>query len=612
MSLLRHIAHVPRVTAILATMSSTSEYEPDHDDGDPESDFEPSEVPSSPALDALTISSSAGDPESDITHPRLAWLWSQIQQLPPAALEEYKRLLSETENGTQYVDNEEPHLVTQNGAVLWTPTEKEALFNVLDRQGKNGIPEIAAAVGTKSELEVMDHLRLLHRSLEVEHLFKSHIRPVALADIPAAEEVSEECGALLDRYAEVLVVDEEHKAAIERKREHGLNWVITETRAQKIKDGKNDDTAREGVSLASGLLNVPIMVQLSRRVFMNLGGSRSEDNWTNLVMSEEEEPSMTADALQDFYALVISITRRLIQSSIFFAMSRLRTVQRRGKERTSVVRKRDVRTAMDVLNMKRDRSDFWIKLARRNHLEVADMKNQKGWVPRVFSYDEIEQILSGDDDYFNLVSETGVLPDDQPEEPAEEEEGIGRPPSRASSELSAPLSESELSFLDPEDEHADTLDRERSRRGELRLWNKLERPAPAFLDEPIKEEDDENDPEKNKEVIRKPHGERKTKQDLVDWRDHTLYRSEWEDYGYGMEDLEEELAENRHKRRRLDDSLAESPLEHLQDVEDHEVHVPELGDHYDEEQEQVFSNEDQTQEMQTREIDHYPELPPEP
>ncbi|KAJ5833292.1 hypothetical protein N7474_001603 [Penicillium riverlandense] len=578
-------------------MSSTSEYEPDIDDGDPESDFdEPSEAPSSPALDALTISSSPDDPDSDITHPRLAWLWSQLRQLPPVALEEYKALLSESENGTQYVDNEEPHLVTQNGAVLWTPTEKEALFNALDRQGKNGIPEIAAAIGTKSELEVMDHLRLLHRSLEVEHLFKSHIRPVAMADIPAAEEVSVECGAVLDQFAEVLVADEEHKAAIERKREHGLNWVITETRAQKIKDGENQDTPREGVSLASDLLNVPIMVQLSRRVFMNLGGSRSEDNWTNLVMSEDEEPSMTADALQEFYALVISITRRLIQSSIFFAMSRLRTVQRRGKQRTSAVRKRDVRTALDVLNMKRDRSDFWIKLARRNHLEVADMKNQKGWVPRVFSYDEIEKILSGDDDYFKLVSETGVLPDDQPAEPAEEEEeeeDVGSPPSRASSELSSPLSESELSLLDPEDEHADILDRERSRRGELRLWNKLEQPAPSFLDEPIKEEDDENDPEKNKEVVRKPHGERKTKQDLVDWRDHTLYRSEWEDYGYGMEDLEEELAENRRKRRRLDDSPAESPREHLrhrsprsvdiesdQDVEDHEVQDYELGDHY--------------------------------
>lgn len=107
--------------------------------------------------------------------------------LRPACVEAYTKLLAEMESDistNQVNESDEPYTVTQNGAVIWTSTEKEMLFHVLDQKGKNGIPQIAAAIGTKSELEVMDYLKLLQRGLEGQHILERQLKTIIMGRYP--------------------------------------------------------------------------------------------------------------------------------------------------------------------------------------------------------------------------------------------------------------------------------------------------------------------------------------------------------------------------------------------------------------------------------------------
>ncbi|KAJ5577694.1 uncharacterized protein N7459_006658 [Penicillium hispanicum] len=566
-------------------MSSSSLYVPD-DDSDSEFDHEPGPARgrrSVSRIEAISIGSSPMDGAMDaisgaegmvnwpfnVAQNRFEKMYERAQNLSSTSLEAYTNLLAAAEKDTtsKPVDeDEEPYNVTQNGAVVWTSTEKEMLFHVLDKKGLNGIKEIAAAIGTKSELEVMDYIKLLRRGLEGQHILERHMKTIVMGDIPAAAEISENCCEELDQYADVLTVQEElHTAAADRLK-YGNNSIISDVQAHALRDADINHPLRGSIHLAASVLNLPTWIELSRRFFMNFGGSREEDNWTNIIQSKEESPSLTGDALMDFYVLTMSITRRLVHSALFFAMSRIRSTSVAGRDPRGRVRKRDVRAAIDVLNMKPGRPNFLIDFARRNGLVIADITNRRGWVPKVLSYDEAEEILDQDDDYFDHARDgyssgiEDVDDDSDDKDYGEEDNGPLYPtpsqqapqsPTLASPpEPSNPPSQHSEGYdlpFDAEEEHADTLDRELSRREELRLWSLLEKPGPPSLQVPIITEEEEKD------TTRKPLGERRTREEMVDWRDRTLYRSEWEEYGSGLEPLVDELAENRRKRRRIEE-----------------------------------------------------------
>ena len=517
--------------------------------------------------------------------------WDLRRQLSRESVGAYANLLAEMNAPGESNTTEKKYNTTQNGIVIWTPQEKGLLFNGLDKKGKNGIKEIAVTIGSKSELEVQDYLRLLHRGLERQHLRDRHTRTVILGDVPAAAEVREGFDRVLDRYAELSRLEEQYLENVDGRKRHYDAWVIDWQKAEEIEeeleemadDDEKDDRENSGnkeeanaenaeggtkdvqdeeeeeqseqsaeeeeekpqiiatnptVHLTSTLLNMEKWIRLSERFFMNPGGRRLEDNWKNIAYPGEN-PSLTADAFADFYALTVSVTRRIIHSTLFFAMSRLRRMRDTGHRKAKVVKSRDVRTALDVLNMKQSNSDFWIRLARRCSLDVVDSRHRKGWKSTPMDHNAVEDYLSG------VISDDNIAAN-----PTEAENGIEKDTDEDNNSVISdvrsspgPIPEEEQLYLSFEDEHAETLDRKASALEEHRLCHLLNHPTPSDLDPTIKLEDNEEP--------RRPTGERKTKEDLVDWRDRTLYRSEWEEYGNEMFDVHEDIAEDRRKRRRI-------------------------------------------------------------
>ena len=211
------------------------------------------------------------DSESDVPAVRynhFEALHDHIQQVSPKILDAYASLVTEIENDITFSavrENDEIHNVHQHGAVIWTATEKEILYNVLDRKGKNGIKEIAAAIGTKSELEVMDHLRLLHRGLESQHLLERHVKTIIMGDVPAAAEISKECCAELDEYARGLRAKEDLATAKAARMRYGDNCMVTSAQAKQLLAAEMDVPMRGNMHLPANLLNVPTWIALERR-----------------------------------------------------------------------------------------------------------------------------------------------------------------------------------------------------------------------------------------------------------------------------------------------------------------------------------------------------------
>ncbi|RAH42813.1 uncharacterized protein BO95DRAFT_445723 [Aspergillus brunneoviolaceus CBS 621.78] len=541
--------------------------------------------------------------------------------LPRKAVDLYVDVLK------QLADDDTPDLAdpdaerynsTQNGVVVWNPQEKGVLYRSLDRKGREGIREVARRLGSKSEIEVQEHLRLLQNGLQKRHMTQSHSRTIILADVPAAAEIGNECHRTLDHYAELLRLKEQQDEDVTGRHKHRDFWVIdyekaldldhraktekadrraraddpdhrlaedenpanqeaeninghgaqdleTGTRDEQLHTPDRDVYDRSSVHLTASLFKMSNWVNLSERFFMNSGGTRSDENWRGLSFADET-PSLTADAFADFYSLAVSLTRRLVQSSLFFADARLRKVEEDGRARARDVRARDVRTALDVLNMKRENSDFWVGLARRLSLDVVDNRHVKGWKSIQMDYDEVEDILSRKQP---LPSQSGSIArsvsrgrdgsqvvDDQGSDAGNESE----PP--ISGQAVSPEPIEEVPF-DSEDEYAEQVDREASRAEESNLWELVGRsppPTPSYGHAET-EGQNEKDPRQMKPDPRKrPISVRKSMDDLFDWRDRLLYRSEWEEYGHDAFDLQDEILENRNKRRRLEQGHMQSFL----------------------------------------------------
>ena len=566
-------------------MSSPNSYEFEEDDDASDFKLEIQQSQTNPPLSAPQLngptSSSAKNPPAQPSVTRRSIRGTRAQaledlqsSLPRKSAEAYSDVLVKTIGDHAPVPatiGGENYRATQNGIVTWTPREKEVLYSVLDRKGKDGIQEISRHLGSKSKLEVQEHLKLLRTGVERQHLKDRHTRTVILGDVPAAAEISSECCDALDQYAELAALEEQLAEDVAGKQKHHDLWIIDRKAAEElgreIKTQGADPGANSSAHLTANLLNMKKWIRLSERFFMNFGGARLEDNWANVAFAGET-PSMTADAFADFYALTVSLTRRLVQSALFFAMSRRRNMRQTGNEKANVVRSRDVQTAVDVLNMQRDSSDFWVGLARRCSLRVEDSRHRKGWKAVHMEHSEVEDILSGQVPFESESGERSIsqgrsasraerATDSDDADTSNDESASSSP---ASSVPSSPLSSlgEEEQPTDPEDDHAEHVDEQMSHLEEVNLWRLIGRP-PQSLEAQIQED------QARGAHRRKPIGERKSTADLVDWRDRTFYRNEWEEYGHDIVDLHDELSENRRKRRRVDQQTPSSvsSLKHL-------------------------------------------------
>ncbi len=295
----------------------------------------------------------------------------------------------------RYVPHNGPKLPrSQIGLTVWTPQEKELFFEALSRLGRDDIPGIARLVKTKGELEILQYLKLLRDAL-AKRKEEGELAPIHMADFPAATELGPECSYALDEVADALALRQEKYEESQERLRWADSWLITPWNAQQAAD-----TAAETRLPSLDFFKVDNWLKLSERVFMN--GPSNEGNW----QSVGELPSIRATALEDFYSLAVSITKRLLSTTLYFSMSRVRSKKGAISWTRSLVRVKDVEAAAASLGLQRNHKPFWAACARRLKLEIYDEApdlTEDGHKP--MPYGEVESILSAGIDDYRVVEE---------------------------------------------------------------------------------------------------------------------------------------------------------------------------------------------------------------
>ncbi len=489
---------------------------------------------------------------------------------------------------------------TKIGLTDWSSSEKEQFFLALSRRSKGDVRGIASCIRSKSELQVYEYLQLLEDEDRNRHLYAKEVSNVSQADIPAAAELSVGCEALLEKAADALTFYQDKYDRAIAEQTHHDGWLIDHVQAEaydksvdRAEDvNSSEDDSSPGLSISGGsLLRLSSCLSLTERIFMNSDPSRNDNNWITHA-AHDEMPAITQGAISDLQELAIYQLRKLMQTSIFCAESRIRSTRDRGYTAKALVKEQDVTAAISILGLPEDLSQFWHGLARRNQLNVVDDQRKKGRGRRtLLNYDEVEGILSesagprrgrrsvsspsgssffsedADDatehDVCNCIGDEDIIDSDGSANPSFKQDGqSGYPFMRQDTKASkyqpdlgsddwkpcaASSDEEGLSiFEDDQDRHLEILDQANSRRQELQLCHDLgwEVSEEAKLGQC--EEIDASD-----EVLRMTH--RKVRPDLLGWRDSiSRYTESWEVHGQSLE--EADFAENRRhtKRRKIE------------------------------------------------------------
>ncbi|KAH6996348.1 hypothetical protein BKA56DRAFT_571231 [Ilyonectria sp. MPI-CAGE-AT-0026] len=290
------------------------------------------------------------------------------------------------------ISGEEDNEPSQLGVTSWSPLEKKLFFEAMARLGQEDLPGIASRIGSKSEIEVNHYLSVLKRVYLMRQ--REGLRPaLEFSEFPAAVELSQPLCYALDEAADAVSVRQERKEELREENKWGECWDITPRLARKLDKG---EPIAEGQDVAfSGVLNVHNWLRLSERIFMN--SSIPSDNWSYI---ENHPPSMWATTFEDFHSLALSITRRLVQTTIFLSMSRIRAKKELIPSTRDIVRRQDVEAAIASLGMTSNSRGFWLKCARRLRLEVyEEPPDQDDEVEQeALTYDQVEEALSGDED----------------------------------------------------------------------------------------------------------------------------------------------------------------------------------------------------------------------
>ena len=294
---------------------------------------------------------------------------------------------------------------SQIGASFWTTREKHQFWIALQSRGPGDLSALATAVGTKAEPEIKAYILLLQQGAR-ELQAKSRLE-LASADLPAAAEISAECLQAEEAAAGVL---EAKARAVEEEKEKVRwsegHWLIDEDVAAALDEQHEDATARDDAADNDGtienvanvdptvrtgeesektsptsleLLKASALLQLSRSVFMNSKDPSS--NWHSLTEEASPQdpfsPSIRRTALEDFHNLVVSLTRRLMQVSIFQALSRLRaSSDPRVHPNVHVF---DVVAARETMGLKTGGPEYWTQAVKRCGVEIyADAKKYRG------------------------------------------------------------------------------------------------------------------------------------------------------------------------------------------------------------------------------------------
>ncbi|KAH0371228.1 hypothetical protein KCU65_g1945, partial [Aureobasidium melanogenum] len=335
------------------------------------------------------------------------------------------------------------------------------------------------------------------------------------------------------------------------------------------------ETLEEIMVPSAELLDLPMWLRLSR-LFM-YQSSELGDSWDNLITSRHETPSMYHTAFQDFHNLTISLTRRVVQATIFQTMTRLRA---RDKDQPSArVTKTDVRAATEILDLQPNTRKFWASVPRKHGLRIYERGSKfsrgQSRAGIELSLEEAEERLgtgqtSGaagiDDDVVQTVeddSEVDILdpdryyddpelwteasdmedetptdlPENQHSDASDDDEADYHPTDDEEAQEAAKKKrrrkgKMERNFQRAHDAYLEAVDQEISRVQEVGMWDTLDVAPPNDI--------------KNEEVEipRQPVIKRRLS-DSANWRDGFEYRSPWE---IGFDTVQPEAFASMHKR----------------------------------------------------------------
>lgn len=436
---------------------------------------------------------------------------------------------------------------SQIGATNWSSEEKQIFFSALGKRGRDDVRAIAASIGTKSEMEVQVYLQLLSQATLEQHLYERHHQLLGPLDLHGAFEITHDCCEALEQAADALgVLQQKHEEKLE-KQKHPSVWLLNHSVAEWVDQRLNEDdegrTEIRRIVPAADLLNLKNLLQLSTNVFMN--SNEPDYNWRSYA-ERRDTPSILYTGFWDLYNLVNSITKRLVQSSLYFAMSRLRATDSSNYMHKRAVRRRDVTAALNVLGMEANARNFWVGCARRCKLDVYHDVKRNMTDDGSLGYEEVESELnlnngittdyeSSSDEEMEMIAHSNKTQHKRPSSPDEaayhRSDQSGQE-SGYSSEGSSKV-ESTRSILDASSEHGGTqlqverdqdnyseaFDCQASQLEEQRLWNMLGRES--TLDIKLEEA----------ELPKRPVIERSRRGDLTEWRGWMRYRSEWEKSG---------------------------------------------------------------------------------
>ncbi|KAL8969256.1 MAG: hypothetical protein Q9183_002081, partial [Haloplaca sp. 2 TL-2023] len=378
----------------------------------------------------------------------------------------YLRLLNETitqVNPSLIEGEEQTFSSSQYGISKWSSKEKALFFRGIERYGRENLPAIAALVATKSEPEIHAYVQSLQEASNRQHLYGEKTSLISVADVSAADEVSQQCCVELEQAADTMSALQQKAEEHREKKRHCKFWRLNQQSADWVK--KRFQKGDKGIERiknelpAAEMLNLEAFLKLSTNIFMN--SAEPEGNWRSYVslrdMQRTRYPAILYTAFQDLHTVALSITRRLIQSALFFAMSRLRASQSLRHTSKQAVKKCDVSAALDVLGMEHSARQTWVNVARRCKLSIY------GEGPKdVLSYDDVEKALAQTKPRAKsrtLVGSPSPSPDEFPAHGS----------NNTSAELPADSSSDQKRTA-----YLEYIDQKSSRKEELQLWAMLE------------------------------------------------------------------------------------------------------------------------------------------
>ena len=497
---------------------------------------------------------------------------SRLKQSKLFCNENYRILFNETIDlihGETLCESTDEMMSSQIGTTWWSSEEKSIFFDCLAKKGRNDLLGIATAIGTKTELEVHVYLQLLQKSLVEEHL-EGHLRPLCdTLAIPGAFEVSQSCCAELELAADVLAaLQEQEDQKLERKKQEKL-WLLNTKIARWVahchRDGEKGENEIRTCLPAAELLDLKSFLKLSTNMFMN---SRVPENNWRYYRTGRAKPSIMYTAFSDFHRLAVSITKRLIQSALFLALSRLRAAPVRKIKPQRAVRRQDVAAALDILDMSHNARDFWVGAARRSKLNVCNSAKGRGFINEPLTFEDIEKALSQsfhgvrcklatrEHDDLTAASQATMQLDESDKDISgyETKSATNSTPSNNGNSLPTLKKSSERQHNtqmiqdNPSDDgdndaYAEALDKKASQYEEQRLWRLLGKEPPDSIK-----------PDGLK--IPKAQAEKsKTADDLEDWRFWVNYVPEWETYETPVPAVDKET------NQRYDDDQVENYTE---------------------------------------------------